>query len=287
MPVPLVSGLQVRLWAALPGKPDIVHYANGGIGDELMLTAITREARRQGRPIHVITAYPQLWRHNADPASLQLDVDRWWYAHRRGWIGTRIQHLTYDTRRERHIAAQMADYTGVELPSGWRPVLTVDRPARQANLIVAQNSCRGARFSSPTKEWPQARWEQLMPHLTATHRVVQLGTKADPVLPGAEDFRGATDLPAAARIIGSAALFLGLESGLQHMAAAVGTPAVIIYGGRSRPAQTGYAFNVNLTRSPECAGCVLDRDCPHHMVCMEIPVEEVLAGVQAALANPP
>lgn len=283
--MPFLDGLRIRLWARWGAKPALLHYANGGIGDELMLTAIAREARRAGRPIHVLATYPGLWDGNPDPASVQTGVDRWWYAQRRGWITSEIRHLTYLNNRPRHIAQQMADHLGLQLPEGWRPVLALGRPPRQGNVIVLQNSCRGARYRADTKEWPQERWAVLTPQLGSTHRLIQIGTAADPLLPGVEDRRGRTGLIEAARLMASAALFLGLESGLQHVAAAVGTPAVIIYGGRTLPVQTGYPFNTNLTRSPACSGCGLNEGCPHAMVCMDIPVAEVFAAVHDTLCR--
>jgi ADP-heptose:LPS heptosyltransferase len=283
--MPTFAGLRLRLWARWGAKPDRIHYTNGGIGDELMMTAVARAARAAGRPIHVLVQHPGLWQGNPDPLSVQTGVDRWWAARNRGWISTEIRHLTYHNNQPRHIAQQMADHLGLQLPAGWRPVLAPGRRPRQSNRIVLQNSCRGARFRADTKEWPQERWSLLTPRLAAAHQLIQIGTAADPLLPGVEDRRGQTGLREAAHLIGSAALFLGLESGLQHVAAAVSTPSVIIYGGRTRPDQTGYPFNTNLVRSPACSPCGLNEGCPHQMACMDIPVDEVLAAVHDTLSR--
>jgi len=286
--MPTLAGLRTRLWSAWGAKPARVYYVNGGIGDELMLTAIAAAARAAGRPIHVLAAYPEIWRGNPAPLSVQTGVERWWYARQRGWITTEIIHLAYRTGAPGHIAEQMAAAAEVTLPPGWRPVLDVPgTQPREPRLIAVQISCRGARYAATTKEWPEAKWQELARRLATDFRLVQLGSTADPRLEGAEDRRGHTTLHEAAALIGRASLFLGLESGLQHVAAAVGTPAVIIYGGRSRPAETGYPFNHNLTRSPACAGCGLNDGCPHAMICMEIPVEEVAQHVHAAGAGSP
>jgi hypothetical protein len=280
------EAVSVRLWAVTRPRLDTLYYANGGIGDELMLTAIAGAARAAGRPIHVLATYPDLWRGNADPASLQANVDRWFYAQRRGWTFTPIVHLAYQTGHGAHIAAQMAAHAGVMLPPGWRPVLHIDRPAaRDPGLVLIQNSCRGARYSADTKEWQQARWQELTRRLVPDFRLVQIGTALDPRLELAEDRRGRTSLREAAALLGRARLFIGLESGLQHVAAGMHTPSVIIYGGRSRPDQTGYLFNHNITRSPPCAGCGLNAGCPHDLICLDIPVDEVESRVRAALEN--
>ena len=286
--MPSLLGMRARLWSAWGTKPDRVYYANGGIGDELLMTAVARASRTAGHPMHVLACYPSLWRDNPDPASVQTGLERWLYARLRGWIPTEIIHLAYRTGAPGHLADQMAAHVGVTLPAGWRPILSpAPSGKRDPRLIVIQNSCRGARFAATTKEWPQVRWQELACRLARDFQLVQIGTSSDPPLAPAEDRRGRTTLHEAAGLLGQAALFLGLESGLQHVAAAMHTPSVIIYGGRSRPAETGYAFNHNLTRSPDCVGCGLNSGCPHNFICMEIPVNEVESCVRKALSTTP
>ena len=284
--MPRLTGLRHRIWAAWGRKPDQVYYANGGIGDELMLTAIAAAARAADRPLHLIAAYPEIWRGNADPASVETNLPRWHYAKLRGWIDTQVTHLAYVTGNGRSIAEQMAAHTGVALSAGWRPVLaTSTRIPREARRLVLQNSCRGARYAASTKEWPQARWIELVARLAPDFELIQVGTLLDPLLPGVHDRRGATTLRGVADLIASARGFVGLESGLMHVAAAVRTPAVIIVGGRTRPQETCYPFNRNIARSPTCAGCALNEGCPHNLVCLDIPAEEVEAQVRAMMGE--
>ena len=282
--MPTLTGLRCRLWAAWGRKPARLYYANGGIGDELMLTAIAAAARAAGRPIHVLATYPEIWRDNRDAASVEKDLPCWLYAERRRWIATQVVHLAYVNGTQRHIAEQMAAHASVSLPENWRPALpAMVAGPRDPGLIVVQNSCRGARYRATTKEWPQDRWAELLRRLAGEFRFVQLGTASDPPLVPAEDRRGQTTLRAAANLLAQAHLFVGLESGLMHVAAAVRTPSVIIYGGRSRPSETGYPFNRNVTRTPACAGCGLNGGCPHQLMCMEIPVAEVEEQVRSSL----
>jgi hypothetical protein len=285
--MPTLFGLRSAFLALKRSKPEKLYYTNGGIGDELMLTAIARAARAAGRPISAIATYPELWRGNSDPLHVETDVARWQYASLRGWLPTQVIHLSYRNGQNRHIAQQMAEHLDLTLPSGWRPVLPAVSPVpRDPTLIVVQNSCRGARYAADTKEWAQSRWRELVGALEKTHRLVQLGSPHDPPLSGTQDLRGKTTLLGAAELLAQATLFIGLESGLQHFAAAVQTPSVIIYGGRTRPHETGYAFNTNIVRTPPCAGCALNTGCPNHLICLEIPATEVLAAVHRTLASP-
>lgn len=281
------SAIELRAWAFLGEKPRRVFYANGGIGDELMLTAVAAAARATNRPISILARYPEIWRDNPDPVSLHTDIDRWHYTKLRGWIKTDIMHVTCQLGGELHLAEQMAARAGVTLPPRWRPVMHLDASGlRDHRIIVVQNSCRGALYRSDTKEWAQQRWQELVNRLAADgYRILQLGTPSDPALAHAEDFRGRTSLREAARILATAGIFVGLESGLQHLAAAVRTPSVIIFGGRSLPRHTGYPFNHNIVRSPDCVGCGLNTGCPHEHVCMDIPVDEVEAAVRQTISN--
>ncbi len=285
----LVAAVRDRAWARTRPSIPALFYANGGIGDELMLTAIARAARLQGKPFHVLTNLPELWRDNRDPLSVQSDVARWFYARTRGWIKTPITHLAYETTRHgRHIAQQMADHVQVTLPPGWQPqVPAIKRGARVPGRVVLQNSCRGARYACTTKEWSYQKWQELAGGL-AGRELIQIGTPSDPVIQGARDLRGRTSLYEAGELIATSAVFVGLESGLMHLAAAVGTPAVIVYGGRTLPTQTGYPFHHHVTRTPECAGCGLSDGCPYALKCLaDISVAEVLERVQRVLQPSP
>lgn len=280
--------LRERLWAWTRPRIDRLVYANGGLGDELMLTAIARAAVQQGRPLHILSSLPVLWRGNPDPLSVQTGVARWHYATvTRRWLPTSVVHLSYENTRPEHIAAQMASKAGIRLPEGWKPRIVLPRtPAREPRLLVLQNSCRGARYAASTKEWPAERWQALVDRLAPDYTVLQLGTAQDAPLRGVQDLRGRTTLHEAAEHLARAHLFIGLESGLMHLAAAVDTPAVILQGGRTPPSSSGYAGNLHLTRQPPCAGCGLNEGCPHQVLCMDIPTEEVLAAVHSALSRP-
>jgi ADP-heptose:LPS heptosyltransferase len=89
---------------------------------------------------------------------------------------------------------------------------------------------------------------------------------------------------------------MGVVSFLMHAANGVDVPAVIVYGGRETPANSGYRENINLYVKMECSPCWLhdshgDR-CTHDLECMRrITVEHVLAGCRELLrrknARPP
>ncbi len=268
-------GLRRWLWIRSKFRVTQLVYALGGIGDELMLTAVARAARQAGKPITVLTHRPEIWHGNRDVAGLETNSDWWFYAQRRRWSKARVIHVACKAGIHRHLAQQMADHLGLTLAEGWRPVFHHQAPARVPTRLAVQNSCRGATWAATTKEWPQDRWTELVRRLAPDFELVQIGTESDPPLAPALDLRGKTTLKEAAAILASAACFVGLESGLMHLAAATQTRSVIIYGGRTRPHETGYPWNANLCRDPGCAGCGLNSGCSNDLKCLEIPVAEV------------
>jgi heptosyltransferase-2 len=87
----------------------------------------------------------------------------------------------------------------------------------------------------PACRWPADRFAALARWLHETHSLVPvvLGDANDPALPGALDLRGRTTLRQAAAVLAGCRLFIGNDSGLKHIAAAMGTRIVEISAFRS------------------------------------------------------
>jgi heptosyltransferase I len=87
-------------------------------------------------------------------------------------------------------------------------------------------------------------------------------------------------------LIRRAAVVVAADTGPLHLACAVKTPVVGLYG-PTDPARNGpfAAADRVVRRVPACAPCHR-RDCRHEGVMAQIPVEEVLAAVEQRLAAP-
>jgi heptosyltransferase III len=87
--------------------------------------------------------------------------------------------------------------------------------------------------SAPDKTWPAERFNFIASRLRGTGLdvVMLAGPRDDPA--SFERFEIARNLPLAevGALIGSAALFIGNDSGPAHIAAACGTPSVVLFGG--------------------------------------------------------
>jgi heptosyltransferase-2 len=140
--------------------------------------------------------------------------------------------------------------------------------------------CPGAEYG-PAKRWPYFR--ELAERLATP--VVLLGSKNDATAAAGirgTDLVGRTGLDDAIRLIAGAAAVVTNDSGLMHVAAALGRPQVALFGSSS-PEHTppASARARVLWLRLECSPCFA-RDCPlGHFRCMkELSVERVLAEVK-------
>jgi hypothetical protein len=135
--------------------------------------------------------------------------------------------------------------------------------------------------ASPNKQWPWRNWEQLVAWLRKRGiKPAQLGTVNTQRVTGA-DFIGTASMRQAAAVIARARAVVVPEGGMHHVAAATGTPAVVIYGGYIAPAVTGYASqrNVFINDPAHPLGCGMRVRCPHCVQAMERITPELVTGL--------
>lgn len=141
--------------------------------------------------------------------------------------------------------------------------------------------CPGAEYG-PAKRWPYFR--ELAERIGMP--VVVLGSASDREAAAGirgTDLTGRTSLDEAIRLIAGAALVVSNDSGLMHVAAALGRPQVALFGSSS-PEHTPPASDRArvLWLRLECSPC-FERECPlGHFRCMkEITVDQVLVALNA------
>ena len=137
--------------------------------------------------------------------------------------------------------------------------------------------CPGAEYG-PAKRWPY--FAELAARLTLP--VVLLGSASDAAAAagvGGKNLVGKTTLDEAIDLIAGAELVVSNDSGLMHVAAALGRPLIALFGSSSpekTPPQSARARVLWL--KPECSPC-FQRECPlGHFRCLrELSVDMVLA----------
>lgn len=140
----------------------------------------------------------------------------------------------------------------------------------------------------PSKQWPVERFVEVARTLSREIKVYQISAPDSPALEGIPQIRPRSFRESMA-YLKAARLFIGPEGGLHHATAAVGTRAVVVYGGFTSPLITGYAFHTQLTGGAEKACGTRRGMCPHCLKHLEgITVVDVLAAArrQLSLAHP-
>lgn len=163
------------------------------------------------------------------------------------------------------------------LTSGRQPVIAV---------------CPGAEYG-PAKRWPVENFAAVAKHLAAKHnsKIIILGAPGDMAvaaelakqLPGSENRTGKTSLAEFMTTLASARLALCNDSGAMHVASALGTPTVAIFGS-TEPEMTGPMGPRSrvLRHHVPCSPCFL-RECPIDFACMKSITPEMVIDASEAL----
>lgn len=124
------------------------------------------------------------------------------------------------------------------------------------------------------KDWNWCRWLSLLPFLKGLP-LAQAGSSNAAILPGVRHLVTRSFREACA-ILSHSRAFVGTEGGLHHAAAALGLPAVVIFGGFISPQVTGYLDHRNLF-SGEGLGCGSRLPCQHCREAMHKITPEIVA----------
>lgn len=232
-------------------------------------------------------------------------------AQRIGYLGeARVGLLTHRLKNPKNKPPMVAFYSAL---SG-EGELDRDRPQLQADPVAAAQTLQrlglqpggfvvfapGAEYG-PAKRWPAAHFSELAARLTLP--VVLLGSAKEAALcdeiaapaNAAQagkclNLAGKTSLPEALSLIASSRSIVSNDSGLMHVAAALGVPQVAIFGSSSplhTPPLNDRAAVLWLKQDPayqpplDCAPCFA-RECPlGHTRCLkDISAERVLQAIQ-------
>ncbi len=187
--------------------------------------------------------------------------------------------------------AQLAEVPGKPVE---RPLPASRLRVDEANLVITLARlgldrrrpvaafCPGAEYG-PAKRWPARHFATLARQLADRGRAVWLIGSTKDAEVGAEiahlsggaaiNLCGRTDLAAAIDLLSAAQLVVSNDSGLMHVAAALGRPLVALYGSSSAEHTPPLAMGDRLPRiaklaGVECSPC-FKRECPlGHFRCM-------------------
>lgn len=239
-----------------------------GIGDQLIATGMARGAKARGKRIAFGTANrsirwdvnsEQIFRGNPNIARPGHE-----YAGDLEWIeyfkGCRIYNR-HDLAGNRWIWNENFRCIPGEV---FLDDTELDHGRRAGrDFILIEPNTPAHKTARHNKQWPIERFQEVA--LSFRDRGLRV---LQPIYPGALHqldhaehiaTRSFRDMLA---IMKNAKLYIGPEGGLHHGAAAVGIPAVVLFGGFIPPAVTGYQTHTNLTGG-ETKACGALSPCPH------------------------
>jgi heptosyltransferase-1 len=169
-----------------------------------------------------------------------------------------------------------------------------EEDARASDLLLEKAQVREFLVINPGGGWPTKRWDPVRYGMLAKRIQEELRIRVVVTTgPGEDEFYRTIKThcgdPVPLHFPGSflqliplfrrARLVIGGDTGPFHLACAVGTPVVGIFG-PTFPVRNGPWGNEDevVSRNLPCSGCYW-RTCPTHDECMDITVEEVFAGV--------
>jgi ADP-heptose:LPS heptosyltransferase len=147
----------------------------------------------------------------------------------------------------------------------------------------------GASGKRGVKEWTDEGFARVADHLAEDLGIVpvlvgtanesRIGTLSHSIV----DLSGRTTVVELAALLEGAQAFVGIDSGVMHLAAAVATPVVALFG-PTDPAQTGPSGDghIVVTAGTSCSACMKHK-CSDPVCMREITPERVIEAVAACL----
>jgi ADP-heptose:LPS heptosyltransferase len=219
----------------------------------------------------------------------------------------RLWNAQYDAGLIDHQAVTALRAVGVprsEAASRRGPAIPVVARARERVLVELGQNVRGCMIAVgcsakyPHRRWPPAQFRQVIEHISLRYAVkwAILGTRDDaPIAKKIQDgiqaetidFCGWFDLAETAELMRISTLYLGNETGLAHMGAALGIPTVCVFSGIHRPGiwDPWSDHNITLRADVPCQGCESELRCPMgDMRCLtSISTGSAIAAVEKIL----
>ena len=284
------------LWAArlfLNNRiPSYAFHFGGGLGDHLLCTILFHELAKRGvENCWMLSHYPELFKKN--PYNLKIVPDDWktlkflerinrpstllYYGK---WIGI-IDRISPPKSHIIVEILQKANLDGeVTLKPYWYQEIDHSVANTHDEYICVQSTNNFSSTEVKNKRWSEYKMQKIVDELSKKYCIIQIGMPEEKRLENTIDHR-ASSISQSASLLANCKFFLGQEGFPMHLARAVETRSVIIYGGRLKAWQTGYPCNENIETNPDCSPCWQNNNCDYDRTCLkEITVKDVLAAIE-------
>lgn len=238
----------------------------------------------------MLSSYPELFKNNPDISCIAEDswkTVKYLEKLNRPAIllsyGKWIDDLDRIGAPKSHIITEITAKSGIKGNISLRPYWYEETDNRlldfDGSYICVQSTKTFSSTPMLNKQWKEKFLQKIIDKLSSRFRVVQLGLKDEPKLNHTLDLRGSS-ISETANYLAHATFFIGQVGFLMHLARAVNTRSVIIYGGREKAWQSGYPCNENIETNPNCSPCWQNNHCDYDRKCLkEITVQDVMAAI--------
>ena len=234
-----------------------------GLGDEIMAMGEAESLHEEtGRPVAICDTHKRprwhdVWENNPALSSEVGDgvdtivncpanrsyIKRWRHAPRRTEFN--IEHRARAgkiclTREENDKARALA-------PDG--------------EFVIIEPATRISLKSSRNKEWGIERWEYVIKDFPIPVYQFDIGDGTS-LMEGVGVIKS-ENIRVSAGIVALASLVLTIDGGMHHLAASMGTKAVVVFGGFCDPQITGYESHINFYSDIDGSPCGMYTPCVH------------------------
>ena len=274
------------------GIPSHAFHFGGGLGDHLLCTILFHELAKRGvENCWILSHYPELFKNN--PYNLRIVPDDWktlkflekinrpstllYYGK---WIGDIDKIIP----PKHHMAVEILQKVHIEGNVRVRPYWyqKIDHSVLDLHreYICVQSTNNFSSNEVKNKRWSETKMQRVVNELSKRYCIIQIGMPEENKLENTIDYR-ASSITKSASLLANCEFFLGQEGFPMHLARAVETRSVIIYGGRLKAWQSGYPCNENIETNPHCSPCWQNNHCDYDRICLkEISVIDVLEAIE-------
>ncbi len=251
-----------------------------GLGDELMASGLARVLHEQtGKKVHIVDRRGRL-RHHEIWQGLPFLADR---------AGGDVARLVNGMGCRPYIASVGEGAINFKMSHRAVAGSVVIPPEYERHtedlgcpFVLLEPNFKGTQ-SADNKDWGWDKWIELSDRLPG--RLIQVPMRGQAVLSRAVAIQGQS-LHQFAAWVKCARLVVTTDGGVHHMAAAVGTPAVVIWGGYTSPEILGYPNHFNIFDDHDESPCGRSSSCRHCRERMDaITVNRVEAAILSALSK--
>lgn len=266
----------------------IINLFNG-IGDTVLLTIAIQEIKKKypNIKLNIITKYPELL-DNIDGIFSTNCPETYWS------LDFAYFKVRNDKLRDENLLNEFFKKIYIRVYDYSPSLVLSEKEKKDADqhltgikkpfITINTNS------KERTKNWPPEYWQLVVNDLKEQYTIIQLGDQNEPYLNHVIRWAGELSLREACAILEKASFHLGIVSFLMHVAHALNTKSIIIYGGRETPENSGYEKNINIINPIECSPCWMHTTegeiCPYNNKCLkEITPETVLSTVKNLICS--